>query len=994
LRNADYNHSVNPHSAILNPQLRLSDIARFRIHDILLVSSVYDSFILAEDGELQEVILKEFLDLNVRHTPGITHVSTADQAVALARDASRYNLVIASTLIGDVTAERFALRLREAGIDTPVVVLAYDMREVGEMATAPAAGAGSPASSIDRVFLWQGDIRLVPAIVKYVEDRRNVAHDTGALGVQAILVIEDNVRYYSSFLPMIYTELMHHAHNLVPEGVNLSHKLMRLQAQPKILLCGSYEEAWEYFDRYAENILGVISDIEFPRGGVVAADAGLDFARRVRERQPDVPVMLQSSRAENQELARSVGAAFLQKGSPTLLQQLRRFMVDQLGFGDFVFGMPDGREVGRAHDLREFEALLASAPAECVAYHAERNHFSKWFKARTEFALAHEVRPRQVSDFETVDHLRQEVLRAIRDYRERTRRGVVVDFDRATFNPQTTFCRMGSGSLGGKARGLAFVDLLLSESGIAARFPGVTIGVPPSVVLGADVFDEFLEHNGLREFALDATDEADIERRFIEAELPPAITKDLRALVGAVRYPLAVRSSSLLEDSQYQPFAGIYDTFMLPNDHHRADVRLRQLLTAITRVYASTFSQAAKRYFAGGPYRLEEEKMAVVLQRIVGTARGSRFYPDFAGVARSHNYYPLPPMTSEDGVAAVALGFGEAVAGGDRCFRFCPRYPRHIVQFSTVADTLANAQREFFALELGRKDSTSAFSPARHPLSAAEEDGTLARVGSTYSPENDAIYDGVSRAGVRLVTFAPVLKHGVFPLAELLDALLGVAVKATNAPVEIEFAVSMPGQGAAPEFGILQLRPLARIREATETTLEAIDRAALICESPSVLGHGTIDDVRDVIVVDMQRFDRSKTREIGQIVAQFNQALIAERRPYVLIGVGRWGSADPLLGVPVTWDQIAGARAIVEAGFSDIRVTPSQGSHFFQNLSAGNIGYFTVNPDAGDGFVDWDWLAAQPAVEDKGFVRHLRFESPVVVAVNGRSHAGTIAKPR
>ncbi|MBZ5557242.1 MAG: histidine kinase, partial [Acidobacteriia bacterium] len=949
---------------------RLSDIARFRVHDILLVSSMYDSFILAEDGELQEVILKEFLDLNVRHTPGITHVSTADEAVDLARDTSRYNLVIASTLLGDVTAERLALRLREEGIDTPVVVLAYDMREVGQMA---AGAAASPASSIERVFLWQGDIRLVPAIVKDVEDRRNVAHDTGVLGVQALLVIEDNVRYYSSFLPTIHTELMHHAHNLMPEGVNLSHRLMRLQAQPKVLLCRSYEEAWAYFDCYEENILGVISDIEFPRGGKLAADAGLDFARRVRERQPDVPVMLQSSRAENQELARSVGASFLQKGSPTLLQQLRRFMADHLGFGDFVFRLPDGREVSRAHDLRELEAQLIAAPDDCVAFHAERNHFSKWFKARTEFALAHDVRPRRVSDFETVGHLRKEILRAIRDHRERTRRGTVVDFDRTTFNPQTTFCRMGSGSLGGKARGLAFVDLLLSESRIAERFRDVTIGVPPSVVLGTDVFDEFLEWNRLREFALDSTDEAELERRFVEGELPAAVTRDLQALVEAIPYPLAVRSSSLLEDSQYQPFAGIYDTFMLPNDHRRADVRLRQLLTAITRVYASTFSQAAKRYFAGGPYRLEEEKMAVVLQRIVGVTHGARFYPDFAGVARSYNYYPLPPMKSEDGIAAVALGLGEAVVGGDKCFRFCPRYPRNIVQFSTVADTLANAQLEFYALELGRKDSTSRFVPERFPLSAAEEDGPLARVGSTYSKENDAVYDGVSRPGVRLVTFAPVLKHGVFPLAELLDALLGIAVKATGAPVEIEFAVSMPGRGAPAEFGILQLRPLARIRESQDAPLAKVDRATLICESASVLGHGTIDDVRDVVVVDMHRFDRTKAREVAQIVAQFNQKLVAARRPYVLIGVGRWGSADPLLGVPVTWDQIAGARAIVEAGFADIRVTPSQGSHFFQNLSAGNVGYFTVNPDAGDGFVDWAWLAAQPAVEQKECVRHLRF---------------------
>ncbi len=896
--------------------------------------------------------------------------------------------MIASTYLGDLSAEGLAERMRDAGLDTPVVALAYDMREVVQFTSA------GRSSALDRVFLWQGDVRLVPAIVKYIEDRQNVAHDTGVAGVQAILVIEDNVRYYSSFLPTIYAELMHHAHRLVPEGVNLSHKLMRLQAQPKILLCGSYEEAWQYFDLYEDNILGVISDVEFPRDGRMTRDAGLELARRIRQRQPDVPVMLQSSRAENQALARSVGASFLLKGSPTLLQQLRRFMVDHLGFGDFVFRTPNGREVARARDLRELEERLATVPAESLAYHGERNHFSNWFKARTEFALAHRLRPRKVSDFETVEHLRSELMHAIQDHRRETSRGVVVDFDRATFDPRTTLSRVGGGSLGGKARGLAFVDLLLSDSRLAERFPGASIGVPAAAVVGTDVFDEFLERNGLRDFALDSVDEAAIGRRFLEAELPEAVTRDLRALVGAVRYPLAVRSSSLLEDSQYQPFAGIYDTFMLPNDHGRADVRLRQLLTAIKRVFASTFSLAARRYFAGGPYRLEEEKMGVVLQRIVGAARGARFYPDLAGVARSHNFYPLAPMRSEDGVAAVALGLGEAVVAGEPCFRFCPRYPRHIVQFSSVADTLANAQREFYALELGRTASVGRFVPTRFPLSAAEQDGTLARLGSTYSPENDVVYDGISRDGVRLVTFAPILKHGLFPLAELLDALLQVAVGATGTAVEIEFAVNFPAEGAPPEFGVLQLRPLGRIRDAPDVPFETTDRAALLCDSGSVLGHGTIDDVRDVIVVDMHQLDRARTHDIAQTVARFNVELMAERRPYVLIGVGRWGSADPLLGIPVTWDQIAGARAIVEAGFADFKVTPSQGSHFFQNLAAGNIAYFTVNPDVGEGFVDWAWLAAQPAVAEKEFVRHLRFDQPIVVTVNGRSHAGVIAKPK
>jgi len=967
---------------------RLSDIARFRVHDILLVSSLYDSFILAEDGGLQEVILKEFLDLHVRHTPGVTHVSTAAEALALAQDRARFNLVIASTYLGDDSAEGLAGRMREEGIDTPVIALAYDMREVGQMA---AAGA---AASVDRVFLWQGDVRLVPAIVKYVEDRRNVEHDTGVLGVQAILVIEDSVRYYSSFLPTIYAELMHQAHRLVPEGVNLSHKLMRLQAQPKILLCGSYEEAWAYFERHETNILGVISDIEFPWGGRIARDAGLEFARCVRERQPDVPVMLQSGRAENQSLASSLGASFLLKGSPTLLHQLRRFMVERLGFGDFVFRLPDGREIARARDLREIEDRLATVPAESLAYHGERNHFSNWFKARTEFALAHELRPRRVDEFETVEHFRRELMRATQAHRRQSTRGVVVDFDRATFDPQTTFCRIGGGSLGGKARGLTFVDLLLSESRVAEQFPDVSIGIPSAVVLGTDVFDEFLEINGLRNFALDSADESAVARRFVEADLPASVTRDLRSVVDALRYPVAVRSSSLLEDSQYQPFAGIYDTFMLPNDHGRADVRLRQLATAIKRVYASTFSQSARRYLGGGPYRLEEEKMAVMVQRIAGCAHGGRFYPDFAGVARSHNFYPHPPMRAEDGVAAVALGLGEAVATGEPCFRFCPRYPRHVVQFSSVADTLANTQREFHALEVGRKDRVGGFVAARFPLSAAEEDGTLARVGSTYSQENDVISDGVSRPGVRLVTFAPIVKHGAFPLGTMLDALLKMGVDGTSAPVEIEFAVTFNTDGAPPDFGVLQLRPLGRLRTGSDPELLARDRAELICESTSVLGHGTQDDVRDVVVVDMHKFDRSRTHTIAQTVSQFNAELAAARRPYLLIGVGRWGSADPLLGIPVSWDQIAGARAIVEAGFADFKVTPSQGSHFFQNLSAGDIAYFTVNPDAGEGFVDWEWLADQPAVAEREFVRHLRFESPVVITVNGRSHAGVIGKPK
>src|SRR5581483_7517701 len=528
-----------------------------------------------------------------------------------------------------------------------------------------------------------------------------------------------------------------------------------------------------------------------------------------------------------------------------------------LAFGDFVFRLPNGREVARARDLREIEQALATVPADSLAYHAERNHFSRWFKARTEFALAHEVRPRKVADFATIEDLRAVIVRAIRDHRERTRRGVVVDYAAATFVPSTTLARVGGGAIGGKARGLAFVDSQLGDAALAGRFPDVTLHVPPALVVATDVFDEFVDRDHLREFALDAVDDGEIERRFLNAELPDGIAADLAAFLDGARFPLAVRSSSLLEDSQYQPFAGIYDTFMLPNDHPRVDVRLRQLLTAVKRVYASTFAGASKRYFAGSPYRLEEEKMAVVIQRVVGVAHGPRFYPDVSGVARSYNYYPLPPMSAGDGIVAAALGLGETVVSGEACFRFCPRYPRHLVQFSTVSDTLANAQRSFFALTLGQ-DSATASRPRRFELAEAEADGTLARIGSTYSPENDAISDGVSRPGVRLVTFAPVLKHELFPLAEIVDALLGVASRATGAAVEIEFAVAFPPADRA-EFGVVQLRPLGHVRGDSAVDLGDLPADALLCESVNALGHGIVGDVRDAVVVDPARFDRRRT---------------------------------------------------------------------------------------------------------------------------------------
>ena len=968
------------------------DLMPFRVQDILLVSSLYDSFILREDGRLNELLIGESLELN-QQIPGITHVSSGAEALALARSQLRFNLIVTNLEVGDMDAAQLARAVKKAELDVPVVVLAYDYREIKNFV------ARNPVTDIDRIFLWQGNVRILISIVKYVEDERNVFHDTKTMGVPVVLVVEDDIRYYSSFLPVIYTELITQSRSLISEGINVAHKLVRMRARPKILLYSNYEDAARQVMKYGEYLLGVVSDVEFPRGGELLPDAGFQLARMVRGMVPDIPIVLQSSRTEFMERAQAEGFSFLRKHSPTLLGDLRQFLVEQFGFGDFVFRLPDHTEVARASDLNALETLLHEVPAESIAYHGQRNHFSHWLMARTEFALAQKLRPRKVSDFATYDDLRRDLIESIAEYRSEQSQVLIGDFNSATFKPaEAFFLRIGGGSLGGKARGLAFVRHLLHTHRVVRRFAGVQVAVPPTVVLATDAFDRFLRENNLLDFAIHSTDDAEIERRFLAASLPLPVREDLLAFLAEVRYPLAVRSSSLLEDSQYLPFTGVYETFMLANQHPDLDVRLEQLMEAIKRVYASTFSRHAKAYVRATPYRLEEEKMAVILQQVVGAIHSQRFYPDFSGVVRSRNFYPVPPMSFADGIAAVALGLGREVVGGGKCLTFCPRYPRNIMQFSSAEDILANSQSEFWALELDHKardeDPVADLREARFGLDTAERDGTLHSLGSTYSDDNHAVYDGLGRLGIRVVSFAPILKHDVFPLASILEQLMRIGEDALGRPVEIEFAVRLthvPDQAA--DFGFLQIRPLVLSREGEEFRMEDVDPARLICQSSKVLGNGRIQDLRDAVVVDFQRFERARSQEVAQGVTYFNAKLSEKGTPYLLIGVGRWGSNDRWLGIPVAWDQISGARVIVEAGFRDFRVTPSQGSHFFQNLTAFQIGYFTVNPDAGEGFVDWQWLSSQPAVEEQGCVRHLHFAAPIPVIMNGKTSRGMIFRP-
>ena len=975
------------------PQRRtrtFQDLMRHRVRHILLVSSLYDSFILTEDGQINEALMRQFTDLNLSQNPDLIRVSSGAEALSMAKQDRRFDMIITSIQLGDMNAAELARLVDEAGLDTPVVLLAYNNRELTEFLNRHGR------SAIDRVFLWQGDVRILLAMVKDQEDRRNLRRDTGLMGVPAILVVEDNIRFYSSFLPVIYTELMNHSHRLISEGVNISQKLLRMRARPKVLLCESFETAWNHFRKYEENILAVLSDFEFPRGGQLDRHAGVELVSRIRKVRPDIPIVMQSSIPENEAVAATLSASFLLKGSPVLLRRLRELLVEQFGFGDFVFRLPDGSEIARAKDLRTLVEKLRTVPAESLAFHGERNHFSMWLKARTEFALAEKLRPRKVSDFPTIEALRADLIRSISAYRQLRDHSAIADFERSSYDASSSVTRIGTGSLGGKARGLAFVNRLMLETDIASRFPGIRISVPSSVVLGTDVFDQFLEEGRLTNFALSSGSEDEIEKRFAEASFPEQALRDLESFLKTTVFPLAVRSSGLLEDSPSQPLAGIYRTVMVRN-RGADEQRLASLVTAVKRVYASTFSRQAKAFLGMTSFRLEEEKMAVIIQKIVGTAHGDRFYPDFSGVARSHNFYPSPPMKAQDGIAAVALGLGRAVVEGDACLRFCPKYPRHVTAFSDIDGFLKNSQREFFALDLSAENSQTGEEGAeltRYGLGEAEADGTLAALGSSYSSEDHTVSDGLSRPGVRLVSFAPILKHRVFPLADLLDLLLEIGCQGTGTDVEIEFAVnlSVPA-GERPEFGFLQMRPLALSSDMGSIEIGDLPAADLICRSRSVLGHGRLTDLRDLVVVDSHRFDRLRSVEVAGHVAAINNSLQTQGIPYILIGVGRWGSMDRHLGIPVTWNQIAGARVIVESGFKDLWVTPSQGTHFFQNLTSLNVGYFTVNPQAGDGLIDWEWLAGQPALTDTGFVRHIRLSRPITVAMSGKTGEGVILKP-
>jgi CheY-like chemotaxis protein len=966
------------------------DLMSYRVREVLLVSSLYDSYILEEDGQLSESLDAEFYQLNLATSPRITQVSTADEALAVL-EKRPFDLVITMARLGGMDARVFARLIKSAHPDLPVVLLAdnhFEAHRIKELNQPPV---------LDQIFVWRGDVGLFLAIIKFIEDRRNVGRDTERAGVRTIILIENSVRFYSSYLPLLYTELTKQTQALMADGVNARQRLRRMRARTKILLAETFEEGWELFESYRAFTLGVISDARFPREGESDPEAGLEFVRRVKAEDPDMPTLIQSTDETLAEKAHALGAAFLHKRSPRLLEEVRRFMQASLGFGDFVFLDPaSGTEVARASDLAGMPKVLRTVPGESLRHHASRNHFSNWCMARTEFALAARIRPKKVSDFADAEELRAYLVEAFSGLQSEARRGVVADFTPREFEELTGFVRIGAGSMGGKGRGLGFINSLLSRQGSPAD-GDVRVFVPPAAAIGTDVFDEFLQSNGLAGLALSDALDSTIEGAFLSAGLPGWVEEDLRALVARTRVPLAVRSSSLLEDSYDQPFAGIYKTFMLANAHHDPDVRLAELTAAVKLVYASTFSRNAKAYLANTPHRPEEEKMAVVVQRLVGRTHGPWFYPALAGVACSRNYYPVLGLKAAEGLATVALGFGKTVVEGGKAVRFSPGSPRSVPQLSSTVGYLKTTQREFYALQLDREGTFP--SPDRGDgllllgLEEAERHGTLAPVGSVYSRDNDAVYDGLARDGIRLVTFAPVLKAGIFPLSRVLTSLLALGERAMSCPVEIEFAVNLPlGGDSTAEFAVLQIRPLVVEvgAEDIEELLRLAEPSSVVCLSEQALGQGRIQGVRDIVYVRPEAFDRGQTVAVAAEVDAINRSLMDEGRPYLLIGPGRWGTSDHWLGIPVEWRQIAGARVIVETELADVPVTPSEGTHFFHNITSFGIGYLTVQRRSGR--VEFDWLASLPARTETRFLRHVRLERPLDVRIDGRSGRGLVLR--
>ncbi len=966
------------------------DLMKFRVREILLVSSLYDAFVLEEDGRLAERIFSEYLDLNLHFVPRITKVSSTEEAFSALQKAS-FDLIITTLRITDMNPIEFGKKIKESDPDKTIVLLTYEplnpllLKRIRQV------------RSIDKVFYWSGESKLLLAIIKYVEDMKNAPHDN-LQGVQIILIAEDSPKYYSLYLPNVYTEIMTQTRKLIADGINTLHRLMKMRARPKILMAESFEEALEIVTAYEHNLLGVICDLKFPSKSHQETEVGFALAEIAKSKIPDLPILIQSADTSKRKEAEKRQATFLDKNSQNLLHDLRSFILQNFGFGDFVFRHPNGKEICRAKNLNEFAERVLEVPAESLEYHAQRNHISIWLRARTEFQLADKLRPKRVSDFPNIESIRQDLYESIQTVLVEYQHGVIKDFGVSKFYTDSSFIRLGSGSLGGKGRGIAFINAMLANDTLLEKYQNIEIKTPQSFVIGTEVFEEFMEENNLEEFAIQTKNENKILEKFIDSNLSPRIVKQLETLLDEIEFPLTIRSSSLLEDSLLLPFAGLYKTVMIPNTHSDIRVRLKHLLTAIKFIYASVYFKEPKEYVKNTDYRIEEEKMAIIIQQCVGIKYGEYFYPVISGVAQSFNYYPTHPVKSEDGLVHLSLGLGKTIMEGERVYRFSPKHPQTNLPYASAEEVWQNSQTNFFALKLSNHWSNYSIDENQFliklDISQAESDGALFFVGSTYSPQDKSIQHTLSLQGPRVITFANVLKYKIFPLSEIITEFLNLGYQALGTHVEVEFAINLyKDKYRKPEFYILQIRPMVTGGESLDVLVEGSDLDKAICFTHHAIGNGVMDNIYDLIFVDPDELDFARSSQIALEVEELNHQFIKKDNKYILVGFGRWGTADPWLGIPVDWYQVSRAQIIIESCREDLNTEPSQGSHFFHNLISLRLGYFYIKGAPHADYIDWKWLKSQKPFQKTKHLRHLRLKKPFITKIDGRTSTGVIFKP-
>ena len=964
------------------------DLMTKRIYNILLVANPYDAFMLEDDGRIDEKVFNEYMNLSLRYPPRFTQVSTMEEAWQRL-DKMGYDLVICMPGSDNSDAFDIAHSIKKRYPYIPLVVLTPFSHGI------TARMEHEDLSIFEYVFCWLGNTDLLLSIIKLIEDKMNLAHDVKEVGVQMILVVEDSIRFYSSVLPNLYRFVLEQSKEFATEALNGHQRTLRMRGRPKIVLARTYEEAMTLYEQYQDNILGVISDASFPREGEKDPQAGARLLGEIRARDPYMPLIMESSETANRDVAHLFGASFVDKNSKKMGVDLRDAVSQNFGFGDFIFRDPATmKEIARVHNLKELQNIIFTIPRESLYYHITRNHISRWLYSRAMFPVAEFLKSITCDSYEDIDAHRQIIFDAIVKYRRMKNRGVVAEFIKERFDSYSNFARIGEGSLGGKGRGLAFIDNLVKRHVEFESFENATVTIPKTVVLCTDLFDEFMDTNNLYQLALSDVPDEIILRHFLRAKLPDRLIDDFFAFFEAVKAPIAIRSSSLLEDSHYQPFAGIYSTYMIPYLDDKYEM-LRMLSDAIKGVYASVYYKDSKAYMQATSNVIDQEKMAVILQEVVGTQHGDRYYPTLSGVARSLNYYPIGEEKAEEGVVSLALGLGKYIVDGGLTLRVCPYHPNKVLQTSELELALRETQTQFYALDtknIGENFSVDdGFNILKLPVKEAEADGALTYIASTYDPYDMVIRDGIYPGGRKVITFANVLQHDVFPLADILRLAQQYGQGEMRRPVEIEFAANLNDDRTG-TFYLLQIRPIVDCKKMLEEDLSTIPDEDVIIRSNNSLGHGIMDEMQDLVYVKTDGYSASNNQLIAYDIEKLNAEFLREGKNYILVGPGRWGSSDTWLGIPVKWPHISAARVIVEAGLTNYRVDPSQGTHFFQNLTSFGVGYFTVNAYRNDGIYDQAYLDSLPAVHETKFLRHIHFDRPLVVKMDGKKNIGVVMK--